>query len=67
MVTMTTIVRDALRGFRTGRASLVLASATFALAIAAATVTFSVVDTIALRPMPFEAPGRLFVAGTLYR
>jgi hypothetical protein len=41
------MVRDALRGLRAGRATTALAFGIFTLAIAAATVTYSVVDTVA--------------------
>lgn len=53
------ILRDALRGLRAGKGTTPLAFAILALAIAAGTMTFSVVDAIALRRLPFAAPERL--------
>jgi len=51
--------RDAVRSLRTGRQTTVLALAILTLGIAAATVTFSVVDVIALRELPYKNPERL--------
>ena len=56
---MTILLRDAIRGLRAGRGTTFLACAIFALAIAAGTVTFTVVDTVALRPLPFSGANRL--------
>lgn len=52
-------LRDAWRGLRSGRGTTVLAFVVLALTIGAATVTFSVVDGAALRPLPYRDPGRL--------
>jgi predicted permease len=52
-------LRDAWRGLRAARGTTALALFILTLGIAAATVTFSVVDTIALRRMPFPEAGRL--------
>jgi predicted permease len=61
--TMTGLVRDELRdawrGLRSGRGTTLLALVVLTVGIAAATVTFSVVDTIALRRLPFPEAGRL--------
>lgn len=48
-----------LRGLRASPGAIVLAFATLTLAIAAATTTFSVVDAIVLRRLPFPDDGRL--------
>lgn len=53
------VVREALRGMRTGRQALALAFLLLALCMSATTVTFSIVDTIALRPLPYKDPDRL--------
>ena len=47
------------RGLRGAKGTTVVAMAILTLGIAAATVTFSVVDAIALRRLPFDAPGDL--------
>jgi predicted permease len=52
-------VRDAWRGLRAGRGTTMLAFIVMALTIGAATVTFSVVDGAALRPLPYRDPDRL--------
>jgi predicted permease len=54
-----TDVRDAWRGLRGGRGTTILAFGIMALIIGAATVTFTVVDGAALRPLPYRDPGRL--------
>jgi predicted permease len=54
-----TDLRDAWRGLRAAPGSSLLALAILTLGIAAATVTFSVVDTVALRGMPFPEASRL--------
>jgi predicted permease len=51
--------RDAWRGLRAAPATSFLALLILTLAIAAATVTFSVVDVVALRRLPFPEPHRL--------
>src|SRR5688572_21070458 len=52
-------VSSAWRGLRGAPGTTLLATAILTLGIAAATVTFSVVDAVALRRMPFDAPGDL--------
>jgi predicted permease len=52
-------LRDAARSLRHGRAQVSLATAILTLAMTAATVTFAVVDPLALRALPFDAPDRL--------
>jgi predicted permease len=56
-------VRSAWRGLVAGRSTTALAGGILALAMAAATVTFSVVDTIALRALPYGRPGDLVSIG----
>ena len=48
------------RGLRAAPGTTVLAMAILTVVIAAATVTFSVVDPIAIRRLPFDDPGRLY-------
>ena len=52
-------LRDAYRGLRAAPGIAVLALVILTLGIASATVTFTVVDTTALRRMPFPEPSRL--------
>jgi len=52
-------LRWAWRGLRAARGTTLLAVAILTLGIAAATVTFSVVDAIALRRLPFDQPASL--------
>ncbi len=52
-------VGDALRGLRSARGTTALALAVLSLALAAGTVTFAVVDAVAIRPVPYAAPERL--------
>lgn len=52
-------LRDAIRSIRRGRARVGLAAAILTVAMTAATVTFAVVDPLAIRALPFEAPDRL--------
>ncbi|HEX5217224.1 MAG TPA: ADOP family duplicated permease [Vicinamibacterales bacterium] len=54
-------LRDAWRVTRASPTTSALAVAVIALGIAAATVTFSVVDTVVLRALPFEHSDRLIV------
>jgi putative ABC transport system permease protein len=54
-----TDVRSALRGLRTSRGTTAIALVVLTTAIAAATVTFSVVDAVTLRRLPFPEPDRL--------
>lgn len=56
---MSTDLRDALRALRAGRGTTIAAFVVLTAAMAAATVTFSVVDAVALRPLPYRDPGRL--------
>ena len=50
---------DALRSLRHWRGSAAFIVAILTIVIAAATVTFSVVDAVVLRPLPFPEPDRL--------
>lgn len=56
---MRTDLREALRGLRAGKGATALAFAILTLTLAAGTVTFSVVDAVALRPLPYPASDRL--------
>ncbi len=56
---VSTVVRDAFRGLRAARSTTALSFVILTLAIAAGTVTFSVVDAVALRPLPYGNPSRL--------
>jgi predicted permease len=56
---MPEILRDARRGLRAAPGTTALAMTILTIGIAAATVTFSVVDAIALRRLPFPEPERL--------
>jgi predicted permease len=57
-----TDMRTALRGLRSSVGTTLLAFVILAVTIAAGTVTFSVVDAVAIRPLPFEAPDELVSA-----
>ena len=59
------ISRDALRGLRASRGTTTLAIAMLTIALAAGAVTYSVVDAIALRPLPLADPDRLVAVGLL--
>jgi hypothetical protein len=50
--------RDAMRGLREGRGTTLLAFVLLSLTMAAGTVTFSVVDAVALRSLPYAFPYR---------
>jgi predicted permease len=52
-------VQDAIRGLRSDRRTSLLATAVLSIAMAASVVTFSVVDAIAIRPLPYGSPDRL--------
>jgi predicted permease len=52
-------VRDAFRSLVRGRATTIAAGVILTLTIGAGTVTFSVVDAVALRPLPYGSPERL--------
>jgi len=54
-----TALRDALRGLRAGRGTTAIAFIVLSFTMAAATVTFSVVDGVALRQLPYSDPERL--------
>ena len=56
---MLTDLRDALRGLRAGKGTTALAFVILTLALAAGTVTFSVVDAVALRSLPYPGADRL--------
>ena len=56
---MVLIVRGALRGLRSGRGATALAFALLSLAFAAGIITFSVVDAVAIRQVPYAAPTQL--------
>lgn len=60
-------LRTALRGLRSNPATTTLAVAIFAVTIAAGTVTFSVVDAVAIRPLPYAAPDELISAMRQWR
>src|SRR5262245_48266948 len=53
------MLSNALRGLRGGRGATVLAFVVLSLAMAAGTVTFSVVDAVAIRPLPYGDPEQL--------
>lgn len=53
------VIRDAFRGLLAARSTTALSFVILTLAIAAGTVTFSVVDAVALRPLPYGSPNRL--------
>jgi hypothetical protein len=52
-------LRDAWCGLRTAPGTTALALAILTLGIAAATVTFSIVDAVTLRRLPLPSPDRL--------
>jgi predicted permease len=52
-------LRDAARALRRSPAHALFILVVLAVAIAAATVTFSVVDAVVLKPLPFDRPDRL--------
>jgi len=52
-------IRDACRGLKAGRATTALSFVILSLTLAAGTVAFSVVDAVALRPLPYGEPDRL--------
>lgn len=56
-------IRDAVRGLRVGRRTTTVAFVLLSLAMATATVTYSVVDAVAIRPLPFASPERLVSIG----
>jgi putative ABC transport system permease protein len=56
---ITSDLRDAWRGLRGGKGTTALAFAILVLTMTAGTVTFSVVDAVALRPLPFASPDTL--------
>ncbi len=60
-------LRDAWLGLRAAPGTSLLALAILTVGIAAATVTFSVVDTVALRRLPFPEPDRLVAIASLSR
>ncbi len=49
----------AVRGLRTGKGTTLLAFGILTLTMAAGTVTFSIVDAVAIRPLPYGSPDRL--------
>lgn len=53
------ILRDAVRGLRNAPGATALAFGLLTMAMTAATVTFSIVDGLSLRRIPFGAPDRL--------
>ena len=57
-------VRYTLRSLRRSPAFAVTATATLAIAIAANTVTFAVLDAVVLRPLPFPSPEQLVMLWT---
>ncbi len=56
---LVTDLRDAFRNLLVARGTTALALVVLTLGITAGTVTFSVVDTVALRQLPFQSPGQL--------
>jgi predicted permease len=65
---MYTILKDlrfALRQLRKNLGFTVMATATLALGIGAATAVFSLVDAVLLQPLPFPQPDRIVALGTL--
>lgn len=52
-------LRDAFRGLRGDRGTTLMAFVILSLTMGAGTVTFSVVDGVALRPLPYASPDRL--------
>ncbi len=58
------VIRDAWRALRSSRAVTTFSVLTLTGAIAAATVTFSVVDAVVLRELPYEDSGRLVVVSS---
>lgn len=58
-----TDIRSAWRGLRSSPGTSVLAFVILASTIAAGTVTFSVVDAVAIRRLPFASPDRLVAVG----
>jgi putative ABC transport system permease protein len=54
-----TDLRDAARGLRLGRGTTAVAFAVLTLTMAAGTITFSVVDGVAIRTLPYASPDRL--------
>jgi putative ABC transport system permease protein len=54
-----TEIRFALRGLKSGRSTTVFAFVLLTLTMAAGTTIFSVVDAVALRPLPYSDPSRL--------
>jgi predicted permease len=59
MELLLTDVKTALRGLRSSMGTTLLAFGILAVTIAAGTITFSVVDAVAIRPLPFAAPNEL--------
>src|SRR5713101_5164084 len=60
-------VRDALRGFRHRRAVAVTIILILTLGIGANSASFSMVDAVLLRPLPYPAPDRLVTVYELNR
>ena len=66
METLLADLRYALRMLRTNPSFTVIAVTALALAIAANTAIFTVVDSVILRPLPYPDPDRLMFVGRLY-
>jgi len=60
-----TDLREAFRSLRASRGTTTLAFAILTLGIAAGTVTFSVVDALAIRQLPYHEPTRLVAVARL--
>jgi len=59
-------VRFALRGLRRRPGFALLVLLTLGLGIGSTTTIFSVVDTVVLRPLPYQAPGSLVAVGNTF-
>ena len=58
------ILTNTVHGLRCARGTLALAFLILTLAMAAGTITFSIVDGVAFRPLPYDSPERLISIAT---